>query len=306
MMKIVETLPNISEGKNKELINRIKDLSENFDKIWFISCKSDEYFNRSFISVVGELNEIETFLFEMVKICVENIDLRNHSGYHPRIGAVDVIPIVPLISTTFDEADNLVKRLAKKISESFELPIYLYEKSAKNEYRRNINTLRKGEFEFLTKKMSFPEWEPDFGPNHPHPTAGATIIGVRDFLISLEFHINTLDRWLAEQIKQEISLSLPASVFLERKQNGKFSLTLNAKEGDVSLYLLYSKVKTIIEHFGSEIEKVSLPSPLTGKLFLQSFKNLIGNLDGELFTIEEKLLTESQISKTKYIPNEEK
>jgi len=113
-MKIVETLPNISEGKNKELINRIKDLSENFDKIWFISCKSDEYFNRSFISVVGELNQIETFLFEMVKICVENIDLRNHSGYHPRIGAVDVIPIVPLISTTFDEADNLVKRLAKK------------------------------------------------------------------------------------------------------------------------------------------------------------------------------------------------
>jgi len=306
MMKIVETLPNISEGKNKELINRIKDLSENFDKIWFISCKSDEYFNRSFISVVGELNEIETFLFEMVKICVENIDLRNHSGYHPRIGAVDVIPIVPLISTTFDEADNLVKRLAKKISESFELPIYLYEKSAKNEYRRNINTLRKGEFEFLAKKMSFPEWEPDFGPNNPHPTAGATIIGVRDFLISLEFHINTLDRWLAEQIKQEISLSLPASVFLERKQNGKFSLTLNAKEGDVSLYLLYSKVKTIIEHFGSEIEKVSLPSPLTGKLFLQSFKNLIGNLDGELFTIEEKLLTESQITKIKYISNEEK
>lgn len=306
MMKIVETLPNISEGKNKELINRIKDLSENFDKIWFISCKSDEYFNRSFISVVGELNEIETFLFEMVKICVENIDLRNHSGYHPRIGAVDVIPIVPLISTTFDDADNLVKRLAKKISESFELPIYLYEKSAKNEYRRNINTLRKGEFEFLAKKMSFPEWEPDFGPNNPHPTAGATIIGVRDFLISLEFHINTLDRWLAEQIKQEISLSLPASVFLERKQNGKFSLTLNAKEGDVSLYLLYSKVKTIIEHFGSEIEKVSLPSPLTGKLFLQSFKNLIGNLDGELFTIEEKLLTESQITKIKYISNEEK
>jgi glutamate formiminotransferase len=305
-MKIVETLPNISEGKNKELINRIKDLSENFDKIWFISCKSDEYFNRSFISVVGELNEIETFLFEMVKICVENIDLRNHSGYHPRIGAVDVIPIVPLISTTFDDADNLVKRLAKKISESFELPIYLYEKSAKNEYRRNINTLRKGEFEFLAKKMSFPEWEPDFGPNNPHPTAGATIIGVRDFLISLEFHINTLDRWLAEQIKQEISLSLPASVFLERKQNGKFSLTLNAKEGDVSLYLLYSKVKTIIEHFGSEIEKVSLPSPLTGKLFLQSFKNLIGNLDGELFTIEEKLLTESQITKIKYISNEEK
>ncbi|WP_113075083.1 hypothetical protein [Petrotoga sp. 9PW.55.5.1] len=304
-MKLIETLPNISEGKNIEIIEQIKHLSDKFERVWFISCRRDEYFNRSFISLVGDLPQIEEFLFQMVRLCIDKIDLRNHTGYHPRIGAVDVIPIIPLLSVNPQEANQLVERLSKRLAESLSLPIYLYENSAKTEKRKNINYIRKGEFEFLSKKMALPEWKPDFGPDTPHPTAGATVIGVRDFLISLEFHISTFDRWLAEQIRQELIINIPGSVFLERKQNSRFSLTINAKEGDISLYLLYSETKKIINHFGCEIEKVTLSSPLTGKLFLQSFRSLIGNLDGELFTIEEILLNNSEITKNMKVENKD-
>ncbi|HPZ74480.1 MAG TPA: hypothetical protein PK723_01480, partial [Candidatus Pacearchaeota archaeon] len=237
-LKLIETLPNISEGKNSELIRQIKNLADNYEKVWFISCKSDEYFNRSFISIVGDLSEIDKFLYETIKICIEKIDLTEHSGHHPRIGAVDVVPIVPLIGVTFEEANQLVEKLAQKVSSDFDLPIYLYEKSAHNKERQNINNIRKGGFEFLEKKMKLPEWKPDYGPSKPHPTAGATIIGVRDFLITLDFHVNTTDRWLAEQIQQELSLYAPVNVFLVRKQNGKFSISINAKEGEISIYLL--------------------------------------------------------------------
>ncbi|HOB15830.1 MAG TPA: hypothetical protein PKN74_01960 [Defluviitoga sp.] len=302
-MKLIETLPNISEGKNSELIRQIKNLADNYEKVWFISCKSDEYFNRSFISIVGDLSEIDKFLYETIKICIEKIDLTEHSGHHPRIGAVDVVPIVPLIGVTFEEANQLVEKLAQKVSSDFDLPIYLYEKSAHNKERQNINNIRKGGFEFLEKKMKLPEWKPDYGPSKPHPTAGATIIGVRDFLITLDFHVNTTDRWLAEQIQQELSLYAPVNVFLVRKQNGKFSISINAKEGEISLYLLYSQVQKVIHHFGCEIERVSLPTPVTGKVFLNSFKTLVGNLDGELFTIEEKLLMNSQLGKFKNSKN---
>jgi glutamate formiminotransferase len=299
LLKLIETLPNISEGRNSELIRQIKNLADNFDKVWFISCKSDEYFNRSFISIVGDISEIDSFLYETVKICIEKIDLTKHSGHHPRIGAVDVVPIVPLIGVNFEEANYLVEKLSQKISNDFNLPVYLYEKSARYKERQNINNIRKGEFEFLEKKMKLPEWKPDYGPSKPHPTAGATIIGVRDFLITLDFHINTTDRWLAEQIQQELSLYAPVNVFLIRKQNGKFSISINAKEGEISIYLLYNQVQKVIQHFGCEIERVSLPTPITGKIFLNSFKTLIGNLDGELFTIEEKLLLNSQPCKSK-------
>ena len=298
-MKIIETLPNISEGRNSELIRQIRDLSDNYSRIWFISCKSDEYFNRSFISVAGDCEEIEDFLYKLTAICIEKIDMNNHTGYHPRIGAIDVIPIVPVVGITFEEANNLVERLAKKISESFSLPIYLYEKSAKKEERKNINNIRKGEFEFLEKKMKLPEWKPDFGPDIPHPTAGATIMGVRDPLITLDFHLNNSDRWLVEQIEQELLMTLPANIFLERKSNGKFNMSVNAKEGDVSLTILYNEVIRIINHFGCELERVTLSSPIMGSTFLKSFRNLAEKLDGEIITIEEKILANSEVRKIK-------
>ncbi|GHT50059.1 hypothetical protein AGMMS49982_04680 [Bacteroidia bacterium] len=184
MNKIVECVPNFSEGRNLEVVERIVDAFRGRQGVKLLDYSSDADHNRMVVTAIGSPEAIQMAVFKAVGTALLKIDLTHHRGEHPRMGAADVIPFIPLHNMSLDEADALAKSTGKQLAAQYNLPVYLYEKSASAAHRCNLAEVRKGEFEGLTAKMQRPEWQPDFGPALPHPTAGATIVGARMPLIA--------------------------------------------------------------------------------------------------------------------------
>jgi glutamate formiminotransferase len=289
-MKLLGAVPNISEGRNKELIDKIIKLAEKYDKIWILRTNMDEYYNRTMLSLAGKPSCVENFLFDLTEFCSKNIDLNKHKGEHPRIGAVDVIPLTPIMDVSIEEASKIADTLSKRISNELSIPIYFYEKSTNKNIRKHISYIRKGEFESLKKKMKDENWKPDYGPDKPHPKAGATIVGVRDFLINLDFYINSKNRWFAEQIKRELVMEIPGSFFLDKKSDKKYVISVNASVDDVNLIDLYFNIRKIIEHFECELEKIEIPTPLTSSILVNAFGQITGSKIENAKTIEEMII----------------
>jgi glutamate formiminotransferase len=204
MNQTVECIPNFSEGRNLEKVERIAGAFRAKENVKLLDYSSDKDHNRMVITAIGEPEAIKRAVIEAVGIAVHEIDLTKHTGQHPRIGAVDVIPFVPLKNMTLEEADALAKEVGRIIAGQYALPVYLYEQSASAEHRRNLATIRKGEFEGLTEKMKLPEWKPDFGPARPHPTAGAVVTGTRRPLIAFNVNLNTADLKIAQEIARKV------------------------------------------------------------------------------------------------------
>jgi glutamate formiminotransferase len=289
-MKLLGAVPNISEGRNKELIDKIIKLAEKYDKIWILRTNMDEYYNRTMLSLAGKPSCVENFLFDLTEFCSKNIDLNKHKGEHPRIGAVDVIPLTPIMDVSIEEASKIADTLSKRISNELSIPIYSYEKSTNKNIRKHISYIRKGEFESLKKKMKDENWKPDYGPDKPHPKAGATIVGVRDFLINLDFYINSKNRWFAEQIKRELVMEIPGSFFLDKKSDKKYVISVNASVDDVNLIDLYFNIRKIIEHFECELEKIEIPTPLTSSILVNAFGQITDSKIENAKTIEEMII----------------
>ncbi len=289
-MKLLGAVPNISEGRNKELIDNIVKLAEKYDNIWILGTKMDEYYNRTMLSLAGKPSCVENFLFDLTEYCSKNIDLTKHKGEHPRIGAVDVIPLIPVMDVSVEEASKIATNLSNKISKELNIPVYSYEKSANKNSRKHISYIRKGEFESLKRKMKEESWKPDYGTDEPHPKAGATIVGVRDFLINLDFYINSKNKWFAEQIKRELVMEIPGSFFIDKKSDKKYVISVNASVDDVNLIDLYYNVRKIIEHFECELEKIEVPTPLTSAILINSFRQITGSKIENVKTIEEMII----------------
>lgn len=292
-MKILGAVPNISEGHNQEFIDDLLERINKYENLWFLTKKIDDHYNRTIISIAGKPSSVKDYLFELTKICSENLDLTKHKGTHPRIGAVDVIPLIPITNVTSEEAIEVANELGKKIAEELQIPVYFYEKSTNRPSRKHINYIRKGEFEKLAARMNDEDWKPDYGPSTPHPKAGATIVGVRDFLISLDFITDTKNKWLAQQIKRELLIDLPGSVFLDRDKKGYYEISINISSNLISLNDLFYKVKTVLDHFECNIWKIGVPSPLTSKILTESFENMVGRIQGKIETIEEIIVRNS-------------
>ncbi|MDK2946002.1 glutamate formimidoyltransferase [Geotoga petraea] len=289
-MKLLGAVPNISEGRNKELIDEIVKLAEKYDNIWILSTNMDEYYNRTMLSIAGKPICVENFLFDLTEFCSNNIDLNKHKGEHPRIGAVDVIPLIPIMDVSEKEASEIADRLSKRISNDLNIPIYSYEKSTNKNIRKHISYIRKGGFESLKEKMKDENWKPDYGPDKPHPKSGATIVGVRDFLINLDFYINSKNRWFAEQIRRELIMEIPGSFFLDKKSDKKYVISVNASVNDVNLIDLYFNIRKIIEHFECELEKIEIPTPLTSSILVNAFGQITGSKIENAKTIEEMII----------------
>ena len=204
MDKILESVPNFSEGRDLEKVERIVNVFRAKENVKLLDYSSDKDHNRTVITVIGEPQALKNSMIEAVGIAVETIDLTKHEGQHPRLGAVDVIPFIPLRNTTLDEADIIAKELGKTIAEKYRLPVYFYEKSASAQHRQNLAAIRKGEFEGLTEKMKMPQWKPDAGPQERHPTAGATVTGARMPLIAFNVNLNTTNFEIADKIAKKI------------------------------------------------------------------------------------------------------
>ncbi len=203
MDKIVECIPNFSEGRDKSIIKEIEEAIINTKNIILLEHSSDYDHNRSVFTFIGSLEGVLEAMFKAASVAVNRIDLTRHEGKHPRIGAVDVIPLVPVQNVTMEECVELSKTLAERIYNELGLPVYLYENSASKPQRTNLADIRRGEFEGLNNKMQDKDWKPDYGTK-PHPTAGAVVIGARKPLIAFNMQLNTANIEIANEIAKKI------------------------------------------------------------------------------------------------------
>ena len=204
MAKIVEIIPNFSEGRCKDVIEGFVRISKSVAGVTLLDYSSDENHNRSVFTLVGDPDGIREVAFELTKFAKENIDLTKHEGEHPRMGAVDVIPLVPIKGVAMDECVELSKEVGCRVANELGIPVFLYEDSCTKESRRNLAAVRKGQFEGMAKKMAKPEWVPDFGEAVPHPTAGVVAVGARMPLIAFNVNLSTADVEIANKISKVI------------------------------------------------------------------------------------------------------
>lgn len=190
-----------------EVVNALVDAVRRTPSVRLLDYSSDPAHNRSVVTMAGDATSLKTAVVALFEAALPRIDLRQHTGEHPRLGAVDVVPFVPIADVTMDECVRLAKETAAEIADRFKVPVYLYEEASDNPARKNLEDIRRGEFEGLEAKMSAPGWAPDFGPARPHPTGGATVIGARMPLIAYNINLATNRLDVAKKIAAAIRYS---------------------------------------------------------------------------------------------------
>jgi len=202
--KLIECVPNFSEGQRPEIIKQITDEIEKVEGVKLLDVDPGFDMNRTVVTFIGSPDAVKKAAFNSIKKASELIDMSKHKGSHPRMGATDVCPFVPVSGITTEECIELSKEVAKKVGEELGIPVYLYEKSATKPERENLAKVRQGEYEALEEKLKKPEWKPDFGPTKFNAKAGATVIGVREFLIAYNISLNTREVLHATDIAFEL------------------------------------------------------------------------------------------------------
>ena len=202
--KLIECVPNFSEGQRPEIIKQITDEIEKVEGVKLLDVDPGYDMNRTVVTFIGSPEAVKQAAYNSIKKAAELIDMSKHKGSHPRMGATDVCPFVPVTGVTTEECIELSKEVAKKVGEELNIPVYLYEKSAAKPERENLAKIRQGEYEALEEKLKKPEWKPDFGPAKFNAKAGATVIGVREFLIAYNIDLNTREVNHATDIAFEI------------------------------------------------------------------------------------------------------
>lgn len=207
MAKIIQCVPNISEGRRPEIVEEVVNEVRSTPGVTLIDYSSDASHNRTVITFLGDETSVGEAAFKLAKKAIELIDLRVHEGEHPRMGAVDVIPFIPIKESTLDECDEIAKALGARLWNECKMPVFLYEHSASTPKRENLATIRKGQFEGMAEKMAKPEWTPDFGENAPHESAGVVAVGARMPLVAFNINLDTSDLSIASKIAKIIRRS---------------------------------------------------------------------------------------------------
>ena len=203
-MQIVECVPNISEGRRKEVYDAVAAAAASVSDVTLLNVDPGADTNRTVITFVGAPDAVLEAAFRLVKKGVELIDMTTHRGAHPRIGAVDVVPFIPVANVTMEECAELARRLGERVGRELKVPVYLYEYACSVPERRNLADIREGEYEGAAKKVTDPKWKPDFGPAEFVPRTGAIVIGARKFLVAYNVNINTLDKRLANRVAFDV------------------------------------------------------------------------------------------------------
>ncbi len=204
MPRTIECVPNISEGRRADVVAEAVAALKGTPGIRVLDVQSDKDHNRSVLTLVGDEGALRVAIPALFAVAVSRIDLRTHLGEHPRLGAVDVVPFIPIEGATTADCVALAREVGKAVAERFGLPIFLYEDAASAPHRRNLEDIRRGEFEGLPAKMKDPQWAPDFGPTAPHPSAGAAVMGARMPLIAYNVNLGTADLEIAKRIAKAI------------------------------------------------------------------------------------------------------
>jgi glutamate formiminotransferase/formiminotetrahydrofolate cyclodeaminase len=202
--KIIECVPNFSEGRDLAIIKQITDVIESVQGIRLLDVDPGESTNRTVVTFIGEPDPVKEAAFLCVKKAAELIDMSKHTGEHARFGATDVCPFVPVSGATMEDCAEIAQQVGQRIGEQLAIPVYLYENAALTPKRSNLADVRSGEYEGLQNKLADPDWKPDFGPAIFNRKAGATAVGAREFLIAYNINLNTTDRLYANEIAYEI------------------------------------------------------------------------------------------------------
>src|SRR5574344_2675420 len=259
MNKIIECVPNFSEGRDKAKIDKIVEPFRGKTNVKLLDYSNDEDHNRMVVTVVGEPEPLKEALLEAIGIAVKLIDLNHHQGQHPRMGAVDVIPFIPIKNVTMDEAVELSKEVGAKVAELYHIPVFLYEKSASAPYRENLAAIRKGEFEGMAEKIKQAEWKPDFGPAERHATAGTVAIGARMPLVAYNINLNTPSLEIAHEIAKKIrfiggGLRYCKAMGVELKDRGITQVSINMTDfTKTALYRAFEMVRFEARRYGVSI-----------------------------------------------------
>jgi glutamate formiminotransferase len=255
-MAIIESIPNVSEGRRPEVVEKLVAAIRNTSGVQLLDHSSDPSHNRSVLTLVGDAPALKEAILALFDVALANIDLRTHKGEHPRLGAVDVVPFVPIEGATMDDCVALAKDLAATVAERFGLPIYLYEDASKNPDRKNLEDIRRGEFEGLAAKMSSPGWAPDFGPAVPHESAGASVVGARMPLIAYNINLTTSRVEIARKIASAIRHSSGGlryvkamGLLLEDRNVAQVSMNLTNYQ-KTPIFRVFEMVKREAERYG--------------------------------------------------------
>jgi glutamate formiminotransferase len=228
----IECVPNVSEGRRLDVVDAIAQRIAATEGVRLLDFSADPAHNRSVFTFVGPARALESAVLELFDAALRTIDLRTHCGEHPRIGAVDVVPFVPLGAATMAESVALARHVAALVAERFAVPVFLYEDAAVRPERRRLEAIRRGGLEQLAARMQRPDWAPDFGPAGPHPSAGATVIGARMPLVAFNVNLDTDRLDVAEQIARAIRESSGGMPFVKaiavRLADGTAQVSTNA------------------------------------------------------------------------------
>lgn len=259
MNKIIQCVPNFSEGRDLNKVEKILDVFRGKRDVKLLDYSSDQDHNRTVVTVVGELEAMQSVIVEAIGKAVELIDLTKHEGQHPRMGAVDVVPFIPIKNVTVEEADALAKEVAKEASQKYNLPFFLYEKSAISPHRENLAKVRKGQFEGMAEKMKDEMWKPDFGPDTIHPTAGVTAIGARMPLVAYNINLATNNLDIASKIAKQIrhlngGFRYVKALGIELEDRNIVQVSINLTDyTKSSIYRVFETVKMEASRYGVNI-----------------------------------------------------
>jgi len=255
----MECVPNFSEGRDLQKIDKIVAPFRGKQGVKLLDYSNDEDHNRLVVTVVGEPEPLRDAVLEAIGVAVELIDLNHHQGQHPRMGAVDVVPFIPIRNVTMEEAVALSKEVGKEVAKRYNLPVFLYEKSASAPHRENLAAVRKGEFEGMAEKIKQPEWHPDFGLAERHPTAGTVAIGARMPLVAYNIDLNTPSLEIAHDIAKKIrfiggGLRYCKAMGVELKDRGITQVSINMTDYTrTALYRAFELVRVEARRYGVSI-----------------------------------------------------
>ncbi|MBP2623976.1 glutamate formimidoyltransferase [Streptococcus oricebi] len=259
MAKIVECIPNFSEGQNQEVINGLVETARSVPGVTLLDHSSDASHNRSVFTLVGDEVNIQEAAFRLVKYASEHIDLTKHQGEHPRMGATDVLPFVPIKDITAEECVEIAKTVAERINRELNIPIFLYEDAASRPERKNLARVRKGQFEGMPEKLLEEDWAPDYGERKIHPTAGVTAVGARMPLVAYNINLDTDNLDIANAIAKVIRGSSGGytyckaiGVMLEDRNIAQVSINMVNLE-KFPLYRVFETVRFEAQRWGVRI-----------------------------------------------------
>lgn len=263
--KLFEAIPNFSEGRDAEKISRIAGSVHAVPGVRIFNLHSDPDHNRSVLTFAGEEKSLLQASIALARACASEIDLTTHSGVHPRIGALDVLPFVPLGPPLSDGTLEDASRLAKVVGEhlgALGLPVYLYGAAASAHYRKNLADIRRGGYEGLLTRVVDPKWKPDFGPKDLPPRSGAVAVGARTFLVAFNAYLNVDDPMLARAIASEVRErdgGLPGVKALGLRVGGRAQVSMNLTELErTSIPVALEAVRRSAERRGAQVESTEL------------------------------------------------